>query len=182
MEHLLHTFEFFDPERESWATHLYARSRPGETWQGWLVFTRNRDGVTYTTDVETTQASAENVLLWAQGLTSTYFDGAFERARRAALPPPIAVAAPLPLRDARADHATYHARLNALERDILACFTARSAKQLETRTIFEALPHANADVVRALEALEKRERLLARRTEGGTDWVVLTEEGVAATS
>jgi hypothetical protein len=173
MEHLLHTFDFLDPDRESWAAHLYARSRPGETWQGWFVFTRHRDGVTYTTDVETTQPSADHVLLWAQALTSTYFDGAFERARRAHDAPPVHPA-PLPLRDARADHATYHARLTAIERDILACFTSRSATQLETKTILDTLPHAHADVVRALEALEKRERLLVRRTEGGTDWVVLT--------
>ena len=185
MDRLLQTFdaEFVDPEGDRWQVLVYGRNPPGETWQGWLAFVRPRDGATYTTDVETTQPSSEHLVHWAKGLTSTFFDGAFERARQEHhhTPPSNAEHAPLPLRDASADHCTYLARLTALERDILHCFIDRSAKQLETRAVFDALPHANADVVRALEALEKRERLLLRQTEGGTDWLVLTDDGVAAT-
>lgn len=59
-------------------------------------------------------------------------------------------------------------------RDILQCFTDRAAPQLATQVVLDSLPHANADLVRAIEALEERERVPERRTDGGNDWLFLT--------
>ena len=181
MDTLLQTFDapFTGPEGELYDVQLYGRSRPGDTWQGWIVFAR-RDGTTYATDVETTQSSADGVLYWASGLSSTFFDGAFERARRAHRTTRSTVSVPPPLRDASAYAATYLERLTTLERDILRCFTDRAATQLATQHVFDTLPHANADVVRAIEALEKQSRYLVRRTEDGNDWLILTEDGTVA--
>jgi DNA-binding MarR family transcriptional regulator len=46
--------------------------------------------------------------------------------------------------------------------------------------LLDELSYAHADVVRALEDLEKQGGLLVRRTEEGNDWLVLTEVGVQA--
>lgn len=53
-------------------------------------------------------------------------------------------------------------------------FRKRHQSRLLAQELFDKLPHANADVVRALEALEKQERTVVRRTEEGNDWVILT--------
>lgn len=82
MERLLQ--EFADPIRDSrgnrYKVYVYGNSRPGDTWQGWLVFERLSDGKRLTTGIETTQPNADAVLYWATGLTDAYFDGALERA------------------------------------------------------------------------------------------------------
>jgi hypothetical protein len=181
MDRLLQTWEatFRDDEGEAWSVHLYGRSRPGDTWQGWIVFVRQSDGATAATDVETTQPSPEQILHWATGLSSTFFDGAFQRARREHRNQPAASPAPPPLYGAT-DRTTYLERLTAIERAILRSFSERARTQLPTRLLFDELPHANADVVRALEDLEKQTRYLVRRTEAGNDWVILTEEGLRA--
>lgn len=182
MDRLLQTYEapFRDGDGRTYDIHLYGRSRIGNTWQGWIVFVRREDGLTYQTDVETTQSSAEAVQHWATGLSRTYFDGAFERARRASRNPSPAEPVPAPLYDANASEATYRERLSSLEQAILGCFSSRRRSQLPTRLLLDELPHANADVVRALEDLEKQGRHLVRRTEAGNDWVILTETGLTA--
>jgi len=180
MERLLSTFEtpFKDRDGETYDIHLYGRSRPADTWQGWLVFTRRSDGKSFPTDVETTQPSAEAVGYWATGLTDTYFDGAFERARKlVAVAPPPARPVPPPLRDVTADRMTYLERLTELEREILAVFTRHVSTRLPAQTLMDELPHAHADTVRALEDLQKQGQYLIRTTDGGTDWVVLTDAG-----
>jgi hypothetical protein len=186
MDRLLQTFEvpFADANGDLYDVFLHGRNREHDTWQGWLAFTRRRDGRIFTTDVETTQPSSESVLYWATGLTSAYFDGAFDRARRrhqSVQPRPIADVAP-PLRDVTADRPTYEHRLARLERDILHAFTRHAATQIATEKLMNDLPYAHADVVRALEHLEKRRHMLVRRTDGGNDWVILTYEGVRASS
>jgi hypothetical protein len=110
MERLLQTFDapFTDRNGDVYVVELYGNSRPGDTWQGLLRFVRRGDGVRVTTGPETTQPSAEALLYWASGLSATYFEGAFDRAREShAAAPPLA---PPPLRDATADDATYRKR------------------------------------------------------------------------
>ena len=181
MERLLQTFEtpFRDTDGDTYDVQVYGRSRPGDTWEGWLVFTRQRDGVRYITQTETTQPSSEAVLYWATGLSTTYFDGAFVRARGPA--PIVSISGPVPpLRDVTADERTYLRRLNELEQRVLTLFRHAGATRLATQGIFNVLPNAHADVVRALEHLEKERRFLVRRTEGGNDWLILTQDGVRA--
>lgn len=177
MERLLQAFDtpYTDGSGDVYDVHLYGRSRAHDTWQGWIVFTRRRDGRTFPTGVETTQPSAEAVLYWATGLTDPYFDGAFERAARPASSPALAEPPPPPLRDPHAGRLTYLRRLSHLERDILRSFDAHATRELPTQALLDELPHTHADVVRALEDLEKRHRVIERRTEGGSDWVILRQ-------
>lgn len=180
MERLLQQFE--RPIRDTAGTiynvFLYGRSRPGDTWQGWLVFERLTDGARFETDVETTQSSAEAILCWATGLTDAYFDGALQRAQKGVRDQPAPVAIPEPLVGGDID--TRVARLAALERAILDCFSRARTTRILTQRVFDDLACAHADVVRALEDLEKQGGLLVRRTEEGNDWLFLTQDGIAA--
>jgi hypothetical protein len=70
-------------------------------------------------------------------------------------------------------------RLIAIESYIFESFRNRGSNKLYTKEIFDSSPqYANADIVRAFEDLEKRQRLLVRHTEEGEDVVELTPEGV----
>src|ERR1043165_2815801 len=69
-------------------------------------------------------------------------------------------------------------RLAAVEDYVLGFFRRRGVTRALAREIFDASPgYANADIVRAFEDLEKRQRALARHTEEGDDLVSLTPEG-----
>lgn len=69
-------------------------------------------------------------------------------------------------------------RLAAVEDYVLGFFRRRGETRVLAREIFAGSPgYANADIVRAFEDLEKRQRALARHTEEGDDWVSLTPEG-----
>jgi len=164
MDELLQQFE---QAIDGYNVYLYGRSRPGDTWQGWLVFERRSDDRRFATDIETTQPNAQAILYWATGLTDSYFEGALERA----------------LKTPRERHdrvAMQEANLAEIEHDVLACFRFHRAVRLETRQVLDELPFAHAATTRAIEDLEKQGGLLVRRTEEGTDWLYLTEAGVQA--
>lgn len=180
MERLLQEFErpITDTAGMLYRVFLYGRSRPGDTWQGWLVFERTTDGRRFATDVETTQSNAEAILYWATGLTDAYFDGALARAQNPRPHDASAIAVPPPV--VSSDTETHRRRLAALERDVLDCFARYRTRRLLTQSLLAELPHAHADVVRALEDLEKQGGLLTRQTEEGNDWVFLTPVGAEA--
>jgi hypothetical protein len=180
MEQLLQQFEkpIVDKSGVSYTVFLYGRTRPGDTWQGWLVFERF-DGKRFATDVETTQPNADTILYWAGGLTSAYFDGALERALRSPQADRTAVAAPAPL-GASVDSAMRKRRLGKLESAVLSSFQRHATVRLRTDILLNELPYAHADTIRALEDLEKQGGLLVRRTEEGSDWLFLTEAGAVA--
>jgi hypothetical protein len=182
VERLLQQFEqpITDGVGNIYTVYVYGRSRPADTWQGWLVFERLNDGRRFSTDVETTQTSAEAILYWATGLTGAYFDGALARAMKPVERDNSPLPAPDPLIGGQVDSRTRTARLANLEREVLAIFRRHGTTRLLTRTVLDELPHAHADVVRALEDLEKQGGLLSRRTEEGNDWLFLTPLGVHA--
>ena len=71
-------------------------------------------------------------------------------------------------------------KLAELERYVFALFAERRTNTLLTSEFLNRTPqYANADIVRALEDLEERWRLLVRYTKEGDDWVQLTPDGVA---
>ena len=68
--------------------------------------------------------------------------------------------------------------LALVEEYVLGFFRRRGETRVLVREIFDSSPEiANADLVRAFEDLEKRQRALVRHTEEGDDWVTLTPEG-----
>ena len=61
---------------------------------------------------------------------------------------------------------------------VLAFFQARRWSRILANELFDSTAEfANADIVRALEDLEKRERLLVRHTQEGFDYISLTPQG-----
>jgi hypothetical protein len=183
VERLLQQFEQPVTDRSGidYRVYVYGRSRPADTWQGWLVFERVSDGARFATDVETTQTNSDAILYWATGLTDAYFGGALDRAMKAATPAPVRPVVPIPppLVGEQVDATIRLQRLGAIERDVLGAFTKRGAVRVLTQSVLDELPYAHADVVRAFEDLEKRGGLLIRRTEEGNDWLLLTELGAS---
>lgn len=183
MDRLLQQFEHQvrDSAGSVFNIYLYGRSRPHDTWQGWLVFERLPDGPRFSTDVETTQSSAESILYWATGLTDAYFEGALQRALRPAPGEARPFRVPDPIVGGPGGSASRRRRLAELERAVLDCFARARSTRLLTQHVFDQLASAHADTVRALEDLEKQGSLLVRRTEEGNDWLFLTTDGVRAT-
>lgn len=182
METLFQQFE--RPMRHSsgdvYLVFVQGRSRPHDTWEGWLVFERQRDARRFNTPVETTQPDAQALLYWASGLTDTYLEGALERALSVTIAPRTVAEAP-PLVGYGVDAVERTRRLTEVERHVLATFQNIRLTRLLTERLLGELPYAHADVVRALEDLEKEKHLVERRTENGNDWIFLTREGVRVT-
>ena len=69
-------------------------------------------------------------------------------------------------------------KLAEIEQYIFDLFRRAQTNKLLTKTIFASTAaYANADLVRALEDLEKKWHLLVRYTEEGNDWTHLNAEG-----
>lgn len=71
-------------------------------------------------------------------------------------------------------------RLEQIETYVLGFFKAQRRTQILAKELFTSTTtYANADLVRAMEALEKTHRLLVRHTTDGNDYVTLTAQGAA---
>jgi hypothetical protein len=71
-------------------------------------------------------------------------------------------------------------RLEQIESYVIDFLRGRGQARILARELFESTAaYANADLVRALEDLEKKERLLVRHTTEGNDYISLTAEGAA---
>ena len=69
-------------------------------------------------------------------------------------------------------------RLKQIETYVLGYIQARKQTRILAKELFDSTgEYANADIVRALEDLEKKERLLVRHTTDGNDYVSLTSQG-----
>ncbi|HET6851055.1 MAG TPA: hypothetical protein VFH46_01965 [Pyrinomonadaceae bacterium] len=69
-------------------------------------------------------------------------------------------------------------RLQQIEKYVLGFFQAKHQTRILAKELFaDTASVSNADIVRALEALEKKERLLVRHTHEGNDYVTLTADG-----
>jgi len=72
-------------------------------------------------------------------------------------------------------------RLKQIETYVLGYFQPRKQTRILAKELFDSTgEYANADIVRALEDLEKKERLLVRHTTEGNDYVSLTVQGASA--
>lgn len=71
-------------------------------------------------------------------------------------------------------------RLEQIETYVLGFFKAQRRTHILAKELFASTTsYANADLVRAMEALEKTHRLLVRHTTDGNDYVSLTAQGAA---
>ena len=72
-------------------------------------------------------------------------------------------------------------RLEQIERYVLGFFQAQGRPRVLANELFDSTAEfANADMVRALEDLEKKQRLLVRHTTEGYDYISLTAQGAAS--
>ena len=70
-------------------------------------------------------------------------------------------------------------RLQAIEKYVISFFQEQGQSRILAKDLFDSTSaYANADIVRALEDLEKRERLLVRHTTEGNDYISLTAHGI----
>jgi hypothetical protein len=165
MQTLLQEFErhLIGSDADEYVVLLYGRDRPGDTWQGWLVFVRQRDNRRFATPVESTQPNAEAIIYWSSGLTNTYLDGALRRAMdpSAVIPQP-----PAPMSN--------------IEQGILAIFQRLRQPRVLVQRLFDELPFSREEIVNAIEDLQGQQRLVVRSTEDGNDWLSLTVEGMIA--
>ena len=71
-------------------------------------------------------------------------------------------------------------RLAEIEKYIINFFQEQEQSRILAKDLFDSTAaYANADMVRALEDLEKKERLLVRHTTEGNDYISLTTLGTA---
>jgi hypothetical protein len=64
---------------------------------------------------------------------------------------------------------------------VLTFFQAQRRSRILAQELFDSTSEfANADLVRALEDLEKRERVLMHHTQEGNDYISLTPQGAAS--
>lgn len=69
-------------------------------------------------------------------------------------------------------------RLQQIETYVLGFFQEQGRTHILAKELFASTSSfANADLVRALEDLEKKQRLLVRYTKEGNDYVSLTQAG-----
>jgi hypothetical protein len=78
--------EFRGPANEIYTARACGRGRPDDLWEGWLEFVPQNGASVIRTGRETTQPNRDGLAYWAQGLTSSYIEGALNRAT--APPPP----------------------------------------------------------------------------------------------
>jgi hypothetical protein len=72
-------------------------------------------------------------------------------------------------------------RLEHIEKYVLAFFQGQERSHILAKELFAStVEFANADLVRALEDLEKTQRLLVRHTQEGNDYISLTPLGAAS--
>ena len=70
-------------------------------------------------------------------------------------------------------------RLEQIEKYVINFFQEQQQTRIPAKELFDSTTaYANADIVRALEDLEKKERLLVRHTTEGNDYISLTPQGV----
>ena len=71
-------------------------------------------------------------------------------------------------------------RLEQIELYVISYFQEQQQTRILAKELFESTgAYANADIVRALEDLEKKERLLVRHTSEGNYYISLTAQGIA---
>jgi len=71
-------------------------------------------------------------------------------------------------------------RLEQIERYVVSFFQEQQQTRVLAKELFASTSvYANADIVRALEDLEKKKRLLVRHTSEGNDYISLTAQGIA---
>jgi hypothetical protein len=150
------------PEHNDYVARVYAATHSEGRWDGWFVFFPLHGGREVATDRETTQSSLAAVSYWASGISTTYLEGALQRARALLPEARLARRAQHAEREeelARAEAATY-AEASAVAR-LEAHEAARRRREAEEQLMAER-------AVAAHMAAELHERAAAAARMEGT--------------
>jgi hypothetical protein len=75
-----------DDAGHSHTARVCGRQAEDGLWEGWIEFTPSAGGPVLRSPRETDQPNRDDLEYWATGLTTSYLEGALERARRTPLP------------------------------------------------------------------------------------------------
>ena len=78
-------YRIVDAAGSEYYASVAAEQRPDGVWEAWLEYVPTDETDPLVTPTETTQSSRADVVRWANSLTDTYVEGAFERAVEARL-------------------------------------------------------------------------------------------------
>jgi hypothetical protein len=154
------------PDHNEYVVRVYAATHAPGRWDGWFVFFPLHGGRELATDRETTQNSLAAISYWASGVSTTYLEGALQRARAMLPEARLARRAQHAEREeelARAEAATY-AEAAALAR-LEAHEAARRRREAE-----ELLMEERAAAARTAAELHERAAAAAREEAREADW------------
>jgi len=81
-------YELIQRGHQTYRPRSYSNQQPDGTWEGWLVFFPLSGHPAIATNRETTQASYDDLVDWADGLGRVYLNGALDRALTLEAQPP----------------------------------------------------------------------------------------------
>ena len=152
-----YTVEVRDGNGIMYSVCAYGERRADGAWEGIIEFCPiNAEQPTLRTERETTQPDRAALVYWASGLEPLYFDGAFNRA--------------MSLREKR--------KLQSIESYILDLFDRSGQDRMPANEILKNTHYYDReDLLKAVDDLERKKRLLVRYRYNNDDWVQLTPEG-----
>lgn len=106
-------YRIVDAAGSEYYASVAAEQRPDGVWEAWLEYVPTDETDPLVTPTETTQSRRTDVVRWANALTDTYVEGAFERAVEATLETSPRVVARRAIADPAVDAvaATVHSEL-----------------------------------------------------------------------
>lgn len=78
-------YRIVDASGSEYYSSVAAEQRADGVWEAWLEYVPTDDSEPLVTPTETTQSTRADVVRWADALTDTYVEGAFDRAAEAAV-------------------------------------------------------------------------------------------------
>ena len=76
-------YRIVDASGSEYYSSVAAEQRADGVWEAWLEYVPTDESEPLVTPTETTQSSRADVIRWADALTDTYIEGAFDRAVQA---------------------------------------------------------------------------------------------------
>ena len=76
-------YRIVDASGSEYYSSVAAEQRADGVWEAWLEYVPTDESEPFVTPTETTQSSRDDVIRWADALTDTYIEGAFDRAVQA---------------------------------------------------------------------------------------------------
>ena len=130
-------YRIVDASGSEYYSSVAAEQRADGVWEAWLEYVPTDESEPLVTPTETTQSSRADVLRWADALTDTYIEGAFDRAVQATVDTSPRVVARRTVADAAVD-----AAVTSIETELLDPFGLYVEGVTNMRARLGVLPRA----------------------------------------